>query len=391
MRLAFRSLIAQLLPSARLVNIYISVRTIKAFCLIALALTGLFSLLEFVEQLASVGDGDFHVGNALAYVALTVPGRLLQVTPASMLLGSLLSLSALARSSELTAMQSLGVAESAIVRPVLVLTLPLMVILFLIAQFVVPPAQLLAERQRSEALYAADAAPATNSLWAASDRTYLNVARFGKGEKPVGIEIYSFNTDGSLAVIIHADTGAAGPDGTWLLSGVSRKHVVEGRLETEYLAHMPWKSFISPKQMRFLSLPLDSVPPIALAAHLRKLKKIHVRAPRFEHELWAKLSIPVSMIAMILATSRLVFGPARTHSVATDLAWGVGFCLVFSLGQQIVGSAGILFDWPPAFCSLFLPLLVIGFTMPALYPSLRLPELFNYVSPKARARVKTLA
>ena len=375
MRSAFVSLISQRLPTGTLVSAYIRVRTIKAFCLIALALTGLFSLLEFVEQLASVGDGDFHVGNALAYVVLTVPGRLLQVTPASMLLGSLLSLSALARSSELTAMQSIGVSESAIVRPVLALTLPLMGILFLIAQFVVPPAELLADRQRSEALYTADSAPPDISLWAASDRTYLNVARFGKGERPFGIEIYSFKPDGTLDVIIHADTGAAGPDGTWLLSGVTLKHVVQEQLETENLVKLPWKSFISPKQMRFLSLPLDSIPPIALAAHVRKLKKIHVRAPRFEHELWAKISIPVSMIAMILASSRLVFGPARTHSIITDLAWGVGFCLVFSLGQQIVGSAGILFNWPPAICSLALPLFVIGYAGPKLYDFAWSPKL----------------
>jgi lipopolysaccharide export system permease protein len=375
MNLALRSLISRRLPTGTLVSSYIRVRTIKAFGLIALALTGLFSLLEFVEQLASVGDGNFHVWNALAYVVLTIPGRLLQVTPASMLLGSLLSLSALARSSELTAMQSVGIAESTIVRPVLELTLPLVAILFLIAQFVVPPAELLADKQRSDALYPADSPPPTISLWAASDRTYLNVARFGKRERPVGIEIYSFKPDGSLAEIIHADMGAAGPDGTWLLSGVSRKHMVQGQLETENLAHLPWKSFISPKQMRFLSLPLDSVPPIALFAHLRKLKKIHVRAPRFEHELWAKLSIPVSMVAMILVTSRLVFGPARTHSIASDLAWGVGFVLVFSLAQQIVGSAGILLNLPPALCSLTLPLLVIVYTVPKLYSFAWLPKL----------------
>jgi lipopolysaccharide export system permease protein len=369
MRLARRSLIPRLLPTGRLLNSYIRARTAKAFCLIAIALTGLFSLLAFVEQLAVVGEGQYHVSNALIFVILTIPSRLLHVTPASILLGSLLSLSALARSSELTAMQSVGVSEGAIVRPVLELALPIVGILFLFAQFVIPPAELLADKQRSEALSSAESPLTASSLWAASNRTFLNVARFGTGDRPVGIDIYSFNADGTLADLIHAETGAAGRDGTWLLYNVSRKRAVQWQLKTEHLPLLAWKSFISPKQMRFLSLPLDSIPPIELAGHVHKLKKMHVHAPRLEHELWAKLSIPVSMVAMILATSRMVFGPARTHSIASDFARGVGFSVVFSLGQQILGSLGVLLDMPPALGSLALPLLVILYTLPSLYAS----------------------
>ena len=377
-----RALIAWRPLNRSLLDWYIRTRTAKAFGLIACALTGLFSLLAFVEQLALVGEGQYHVWNALLFVILTAPSRLLHITPAAILLGSLLSLSALARSSELTAMQSLGVSEAGIVRPVLELALPITAIMFLVAQFLIPPAELLADRLRNDALLSADPNTASSSLWAASDRTYLNVARFGPGDRPLGIDIYTFKADGTAAEFIHADSGAAGRDGTWLLYGVSRKHVVDWRLETDHLARLAWRSFISPKQMRFLSLPLDSIPPIALVAHVRKLKKIHVRAPRFEHELWAKLSIPVSMIAMILATSRLVFGPARTHSITADLARGIGFSLVFSLGQQIFSSLGILLDMPASFCSMALPLVVIAYTAPRLYASHPLPRLMRLSAPK---------
>jgi lipopolysaccharide export system permease protein len=386
---ALRFLATWRLPAGSQLNAYIRVRTAKSFCLIACALTGLFSLLAFVEELARVGEGQYHVSGALVFVLLGIPSRLLHVAPASILLGSLLSLSALARSSELTAMQSLGVSQSAIVRPVLELCIPIVVILFLVAQFIIPPAELLADRQRSAALSSAHTQPDTSSLWAASDRTYINVARFDPGNRPVGIDIYSFKVDGTLAEIIEAESGAAGRNGTWLLYNVSRKRVVQWRFETVHLAQMPWKSFISPKQMRILGLPLDSIPPIALADHVRKLKKMHVRAPRFEHELWAKLSIPFSMVAMILVTSRLVFGPARTHSITADLARGVGFSIVFSLGQQILDSIGILLDLPAPICSLALPVLVIYYTLPALYVPHSFPW-FAWPSNWRRARMKNV-
>jgi hypothetical protein len=84
---------------------------------------------------------------------------------------------------------------------------------------------------------------------------------------------------------------------------------------------------------------------------------------------------------MILATSRLVFGPARTHSITADLARGVGFSLVFSLGQQIFSSLGILLDMPAALCSMALPLVVIAYTVPRLYASNPFPWLMQHLGP----------
>ena len=90
---------------------YVQLTTIRAFALVAVTLAGLFTLLEFVEQLASVGEGQYHVRDALFYVVLTAPSRLMQVTPISMLLGALLALGGFARNAELTAMLGLGVPE----------------------------------------------------------------------------------------------------------------------------------------------------------------------------------------------------------------------------------------------------------------------------------------
>ena len=70
-----------------MVDGYVRRSSVKSFALVAAALTGLLSLLELVEQLASVGQGHYRLEDALVYVALTAPGRFLQITPVSMLLG----------------------------------------------------------------------------------------------------------------------------------------------------------------------------------------------------------------------------------------------------------------------------------------------------------------
>ena len=336
----------------RIVGRYVSLTTLRAFAVTAIALTGLFSLLEFVEQLASVGQGKYHVSNALIYVVLTIPSRFLQMTPISMLLGSLLGLGALARNSELTAMLSLGVSQSRVIGSVLIATLPITFLLFLVAQFVIPTGQQWAHAERSGALRSSASYHGDDSLWAQSDRQYLNVRRFGPGDVPIDIDIYAFEGDNSLASLVHADKATVTPNGTWLLSNVSRKHAEQSILLTDHLSTLSWHSFMTPQQLRFINLPLDSIPPTALYSHIVSLKKLHQSATKYEEELWAKISIPFSIIAMIMIVSPFLFEAARLQSTGRSLTFGVGFGIIFSLAQQILNHLGLLLNLNPAIAAL---------------------------------------
>ena len=349
-----------------LLSRYIEAAALRSFVAVAAALTGLFSLLEFVEQLASVGQGDYRVGDALAYVLLTAPGRMLQVMPVSMLLASLLSLGALARTSELIAMQSLGISERRIVATVLRLMVPIVAVLLLLAELVIPPAQQMAQDRRADALGPGLSHPA-DGVWAHDGREYLDVARFEHGTTPVGIDIYSFEPDGSLASLVHAARGEIEPDGTWALSDVTRRTVQDAQFRTERLPR-DWRSFVPPGQLGFLTLPPDSLAPSALLRHIRTLRRQHQTATRFERALWTRAAIPLSMVAMVVIAAPLVFGSQRQQGSGQRLARGVGLGIVFSLAQQIVGRLGELLSVGPAVTALAPPLLLLALAV-ALLPS----------------------
>ncbi|WP_419730474.1 LPS export ABC transporter permease LptG [Lichenicola sp.] len=338
---------------------YVAISALQAMVLVSAALTCLFSLLEFVEQLASVGQGSYHVIDAFIYVALTVPSRLLQVTPVSMLLGSLLALSGLSRNIELTAMLSLGIPERRIIGAVLALAAPAIILAFLTAEFIIPPAEQLAQSLRASALASSsDASNEQSSFWAQSHHQYLNVQQFRRKGTPIGIDIYDFADDGSLERAIHASRADIKPDGTWLLGNVTRTSIEDFQMRTEHFAAMPWHSFIPLQQMQFLTLPLDSIPPIALYRHIRDLDRQHQRNTRFRYEFWAKVAIPFSMVAMVVTAAPFVFGSVRARSTGRTLAIGVGFGIVFSLSQQILSRMGLLLHVSPAITALAPPVLV---------------------------------
>lgn len=336
---------------------YVGGSVFRSFILVAGALTALFSLLAFVEQLAHVGQGRYSLFDAFAYALLTAPSRLVQVATVAMLLGCLLALGTLGRNSELTAMRSLGISEFRILGAVLKLAVPIILALFLIAQFVVPPAQRRAETERSAAL--STATTDHGGIWAQGPRQLLSVRGFRGADEADGIDIYAFAADGSLSRIVHAKRAELRPDGTWLLAGVRRKIIAGSTVRSERLASLPWRPFLSSAQIRLLRLPPAAMPPVGLFRYVRHLRRENLPGLRYEQALWRQISLPLSMVAMILASAPFVFAPARNQGVGQKIAIGAVIGVVFSLVRQLSGHLTFLLDLAPAVTALAPPLLLI--------------------------------
>ena len=326
---------------------YIAVATVKALGLVSAGLTSLFSLLEFVDQLRDVGKGHYRLIDALVYVLLTAPARLLQLMPAAMLFACLFALGALATRGELTAMRAGGLSPRRIVGSVLNLAGCALVALFLLAQFVIPPAQQLAQAVRASRLSSSEAVRSGNSFWAAGDHQFLNVRRFDNGNIPSDIYLYEFAANGELLEFIQADHAEVRPDGTWLLEDVSAKRFRGNRIETDRLASLPWHPFLRPRQASLLILPPESMQPIELYQYVRELERRHQPAARFAQDLWAKIDIPLAMAAMIMIAVPFVFGQLRTQSTGQRMMIGAMIGIVFSLVQQITTYLGLLLNLSP--------------------------------------------
>jgi lipopolysaccharide export system permease protein len=342
---------------------YIAVAALRALVAVSAGMTSLFSLLEFVDQLHDVGKGQYRVIDALAYVLLTAPARLVQLMPASMLLACLFALGALATRGELTAMRAGGLSPSLIVGSVFKLAGGIVIALFLVAEFVIPAAQQLAQAGRASRLASTEAVRSGNSFWAQGDHQYLNVRGFANGNVPTDIYLYEFADSGELKRVIQADRADIRPDGTWLLEGVSRKQFSGNRIETDRLARLPWLPFLRPRQASLLILPPESMQPIELYQYVRELERRHQPAARYAQELWAKIDIPLAIAAMILIAAPFVFGPLRTQSAGQRMMIGAMIGIVFSLVQQITTYLGELLNVSPALTATMPSLLLMALAL----------------------------
>ena len=344
----------------RLFDRYVGRTVLSAFLIIAAGLTALFSLLGFVEQLGLVGQGHYRTLDALAYAILTAPTRLLQLAPVSMLLATLLGLGRLARGSELTAFRSFGVSEARIIVAVMKLCAPVLLVLFLLAQFVIPPAQLAAQRQQAAALGNALLGLSGGGFWVARDLNFLNVQGFSGGDTLRGMSAYSFNPNGTLQTYLQAERAQIKPDGRWLLSDVLRKHDQGARIVTDRLPNLDWKPFLSSRQLQLLALPVGSMPPVALYAYIRQLKRLHEPAQLYEQAFWSIVATPLSLIGMTLIAAPFVFGSQRSGTAGRQIVIGALVGIIFVLAQQITGYVGLLLDLHPAFFALAPSVLLLG-------------------------------
>lgn len=354
---------------------YIARTVLRAFLLVLIGLTSLFSLLAFVEQLSLVGEGQYELHDALFYTLLTSPSRLLQIAPIAMLLGTLIGLGALAKNSELTAFRSFGISQARIIGSTLKLCIPIIAGLFFIAQFVIPPAQQVAQREQAAAL--GDALPGLSNggFWTQKNGVFLNVQNYTGSQLISGISIFTFTPQGALTRLIQADSATPQPDGSWQLNNVTLYNVTHGQTTTSFPETLDWKPFLTTRQLGLLSLPPQTMPPLALYQYVRQLRHQHQEALIYEQTFWNMIAVPLSLIGMALIAGPFVFGLQRSGGAGRQIVIGALIGMSFILTQQITGYLGLLLAINPAFSALAPSLLLLALGLWCLeYNQLKKPK-----------------
>lgn len=80
---------------------------------VLLAFLGLFAFFDLLNELDNVGRDGYQLHHAMIYVLLILPGRVYELMPIAVLIGSLYALTNLARNSEITVMRASGLRPHA--------------------------------------------------------------------------------------------------------------------------------------------------------------------------------------------------------------------------------------------------------------------------------------
>ncbi len=331
----------------RTLDRYIGSRLAKGYLLVMLILVSVFSLMAFVDELDELGKGHYQMVDALAFVALTLPQRMLNLVSITALLGSIIALGSLAGANELLAMRAAGVSGQRIGWSVIKTGTFLMLAAAIFAEFVVPPLDQRAQSERSLATSARDALRTAQGFWSRKGLRFINVRDVLHGRIPADIDIYEFDHRGRLRIFIHAQKAEIIDQRQWLLEDVDQKFITEQAITLRHLDALPWGSFLNAAQIGIIVLPPESLSLSNLYLYVRGLKDRGQNADRYELALWQKLSIPLATGVMVLLAIPFVFGPLGTASTGYRILLGSIVGIGFYLLNQITGQLGLLIGLNP--------------------------------------------
>ena len=322
---------------------FIAMNLIRGWLVTLLILGSVFGLMGFIQEL----DRTRFDYNALAvarYTMLALPQQVVSLSPVIALLGSMVALSRLCQSHELTIIACTGFRKSQLLRAIGIPTVVFMMTLWLSMEFISAPLLEAAERQKSALRDRNTVIIPDGGLWSVEPGRFAHLTKLLDGEVPGDIEVFEFDDSGRLTRAIYGRTATIIKNRRWLLQGVREKTLVDDILVTRRHKELEVANLWKAEELPSLSITSEAMSLSALHQYSEYLESNDQPTKKYRSLFWQKLLMPLTVGAMILlATPMSISSNAgRDRSLGINMAIGALVGILFYLGSQIVFALGHL-------------------------------------------------
>ncbi|MFN5446997.1 MAG: LptF/LptG family permease, partial [bacterium] len=253
-------------------------------------------------------------------------------------------------------------------RLMLPVSIMLVVLTFVIGEFVAPRCSDFAENFKRRIMGAAISSEFRSGLWAkdvirGSDGKSVSGSRFLNAKKVEtdgvlrSLKIYEFDREMQMMAIISSDEARFVGDGRWQLSNVEELRfapdrspvgsrqpamVLGRKFETTTL-----QSEITPEIMAVLVAEPNKMSAVDLAQFSRHLEDNKQRSERYEIALWTKLLYPLAVFVMMALALPFAYLQSRSGGVSLKIFIGIMIGVSFHLLNNLFSHVGLLNTWPP--------------------------------------------
>lgn len=318
-----------------------------AVLVVLLAFLGLFAFFDLVNELDSVGKDGYQLYQAVIYVLLLVPGRVYELLPIAVLIGSLYALTTLARHSEITVMRASGMSTARMLRTLSRLGLPLLVATFVFGEYLAPPAERTAQEFRLVATDSTVSQDLRSGLWVKDGPRFVNVRALLPDRSLERVRIYEFDPEMALVSVSDAARGEFVGARGWRLTDVAQTRFQNGRTEVGHVDEMYWQSDLTPEVLSVLMVQPERMSVGTLYAYIRHLRENNQAADRYEIALWKKLIYPVAVLVMMALALPFAYTHDRMGGVSVKVFGGIMLGVGFHLLNGLFSNLGAINNWPP--------------------------------------------
>ncbi len=320
--------------------------------MIMLGLLAMFSFFDLIQELDSLGEGNYGITQMLAFVLLSIPGHIYDVVPVAVLVGMMHSLGTLARNSELVVMRVSGLSLVNIGWILVKVGMLFTALTFFVGELITPISEKMAQRLRVQATDSVIAQDFKSGLWVKDGKSFVNVETVLPDASLLNVHIYEFDENFKLRSISIAKKGEY-EDGRWGLSGVTQtkfntfKKIEQNNIQTQIFNKANWKSLIRPELLNVLLVAPEKMSAWNLYAFVQHLQANKQKSTRYDVALWSKIIYPLACMVMVILALPFGFIQQRTGGTSAKLFIGVMLGVVYQIMNRVFIHLGVLNDWPP--------------------------------------------
>ncbi|MGE5467501.1 MAG: LPS export ABC transporter permease LptG [Ignavibacteria bacterium] len=331
---------------------YLAREIYAATALVLVAFLALFAFFDLIHEFEDLGKGGYQLHHAMVYVALTMPGRVYELFPIAVLIGTLYGLTLLARHSEITVLRASGLSTGAMLASLARLGLVFALLTFVFGEFIAPPSEKAAQELRLKATSALVAQEFRTGLWVKDELSFVNVQDVLPDTSLRQIRIYQFDPSYQLLSISEAASATFQPPDGWKLQDVVQTLFEGEHARVVRSPEMEWRSALNPDILSVLMVVPERMSVTTLYAYIRHLADNMQKTERYEIALWKKILYPLATLVMMVLALPFAYTHNRVTAVSIKVFAGVMMGITFHMLNGLFSHLGVINSWRPFFSAI---------------------------------------
>jgi lipopolysaccharide export system permease protein len=326
---------------------YIMFSVFRGVATVLAVLVAVFGSIELVGQMNDLGSGNYGLVQAVSYVLLRLPRKIVDTLPAAALIGSLLSLGNLAVHRELVVMRASGISSLQLLAAVGLAGFGLAVLMGMLGESLAPSLSAYASEMRTQAIQKDSTIANGQATWLRDGDRILSLRRqagdLGYGG---GVLLFQVGPDHSLQEVARADSADIDSQSRWVLSNYAETSFLQNGVATRSEREATQTYTLNPDLLVSV-VREDMLDTPALQRYIHYLKDNSLDARRYEIAYWTRLAEIVSVVLMTLLALPFVFGGLRSAGTGARLLVGLLIGLVYYVVGEVLKRGGQVFDLDP--------------------------------------------
>ncbi len=337
--------------------LYRDIVTSVAF--VAVGFLSLFFFIDFADELEDVGQRGYAVQHAAMATLLELPGRLYELLPIAVLIGTIFSLARMAQTSEYTILRTGGLGPARALGLLASLGAAFALLTAFMGDVVAPVTSRAAVDLKARFSGGRDLG--RTGAWLRDTRiaedgqraVSVNVSRVASDGQLDGIRIFEFDVNRHLRTRVSARHGRVDDAGRWQLQDVNVMHWqnegegVRAAVQQTDHATLAWPTSLTADVVASAVQPVGTMSTLELWRYATHLSDREQASQRYAIQFWRKAFYPLACLVMIALALPFAYLSARAGGVSLKVFGGILLGISFVLLNSVSGHLGVLRDWTP--------------------------------------------